>query len=227
MDSSEEAARRNVYEGLKKLSGGIPMTADLERLLRDSAPSTPPRPRSASCAAPSTTAGRRGLCAGRLAGGRARGRRAPGAASSASPTRTAAATPCSSDLAARVSPRMLEAPARLDDVRRELDEYFAGRRARLRPRRSTGALTRGFTRRVLQSHGADPVRRGRHLPRGGHRRRQRRRPSAPPATRWAPTRCRSSSPATASCAPAARSAATPAACERKELLLTLEGTLPR
>jgi methylated-DNA-[protein]-cysteine S-methyltransferase len=31
-------------------------------------------------------------------------------------------------LAARLSPRILEAPARLDDVRRELDEYFAGRR---------------------------------------------------------------------------------------------------
>jgi methylated-DNA-[protein]-cysteine S-methyltransferase len=32
------------------------------------------------------------------------------------------------DLAARVSPRMLEAPERLDEARRELDEYFAGRR---------------------------------------------------------------------------------------------------
>ena len=31
-------------------------------------------------------------------------------------------------LARRVSPRILEAPARLDDVRRELDEYFEGRR---------------------------------------------------------------------------------------------------
>jgi methylated-DNA-[protein]-cysteine S-methyltransferase len=31
-------------------------------------------------------------------------------------------------LAARVSPRVLRAPARLDGVRRELDEYFAGRR---------------------------------------------------------------------------------------------------
>ena len=32
------------------------------------------------------------------------------------------------ELADRVSPRILEAPARLDDVRRELDEYFEGRR---------------------------------------------------------------------------------------------------
>jgi methylated-DNA-[protein]-cysteine S-methyltransferase len=31
------------------------------------------------------------------------------------------------DLAARVSPRVLEAPAALDDVRRELDLYFAGK----------------------------------------------------------------------------------------------------
>lgn len=34
------------------------------------------------------------------------------------------------DLAKRVSPRVLEAPERLDDVRRELDEYFSGRRRR-------------------------------------------------------------------------------------------------
>jgi methylated-DNA-[protein]-cysteine S-methyltransferase len=54
------------------------------------------------------------------------------------------------ELARRLSPRMLEAPARLDDVRRELDEYFEGRR--------TGfdlpldwALTSGFTSRVLQA----------------------------------------------------------------------------
>jgi methylated-DNA-[protein]-cysteine S-methyltransferase len=31
-------------------------------------------------------------------------------------------------LAARVSPRVLELPSRVDDARRELDEYFAGRR---------------------------------------------------------------------------------------------------
>jgi len=32
------------------------------------------------------------------------------------------------ELANRVSPRVLEAPAKLDEVRRELDEYFEGRR---------------------------------------------------------------------------------------------------
>ncbi len=31
------------------------------------------------------------------------------------------------ELAARISPRVLEAPTRLDDVRRQLDRYFAGR----------------------------------------------------------------------------------------------------
>jgi len=33
------------------------------------------------------------------------------------------------DLARRVSPRVLEAPARLDDARRQLEDYFGGRRA--------------------------------------------------------------------------------------------------
>ncbi len=54
------------------------------------------------------------------------------------------------DLAARVSPRVLAAPRRLDGARRELDEYFAGRRDRF----ETGLdwqLTRGFGRRVLQA----------------------------------------------------------------------------
>jgi methylated-DNA-[protein]-cysteine S-methyltransferase len=32
------------------------------------------------------------------------------------------------DLARRVSPRLLEAPGRLDDARRQLDDYFEGRR---------------------------------------------------------------------------------------------------
>jgi methylated-DNA-[protein]-cysteine S-methyltransferase len=34
------------------------------------------------------------------------------------------------DLAAQVSPRVVHLPARLDDLRRQLDEYFAGRRRR-------------------------------------------------------------------------------------------------
>jgi methylated-DNA-[protein]-cysteine S-methyltransferase len=53
------------------------------------------------------------------------------------------------ELAARVSPRVLEAPARLDDVRRELDEYFDGRRERF-DLPIDWSLVRGpFTRRIL------------------------------------------------------------------------------
>ena len=54
------------------------------------------------------------------------------------------------ELAARVSPRVLEAPAALDQPRRELEEYFAGRRRRF----DLGldlALVQGFTRRVLRA----------------------------------------------------------------------------
>jgi methylated-DNA-[protein]-cysteine S-methyltransferase len=54
------------------------------------------------------------------------------------------------DLARKVSPRVLEAPARLDPVRRELDEYFEGRRTEFDvPLDWT--LTRGFTSKVLQA----------------------------------------------------------------------------
>jgi methylated-DNA-[protein]-cysteine S-methyltransferase len=52
------------------------------------------------------------------------------------------------DLAARVSPRVLESPARLDRARRELDEYFEGRRTRFEVP-IDWSLVRGFTRRVL------------------------------------------------------------------------------
>jgi len=54
------------------------------------------------------------------------------------------------DLARRVSPRVIEVPARLDEIRRELDEYFEGGRRRF----DVGidwSLTDGFARRVLQA----------------------------------------------------------------------------
>lgn len=51
-------------------------------------------------------------------------------------------------IAARVSPRILEAPGRFDDVRRELDEYFEGRRRRFDLPVDL-ALAAPFTRRVL------------------------------------------------------------------------------
>jgi methylated-DNA-[protein]-cysteine S-methyltransferase len=53
-------------------------------------------------------------------------------------------------LASRVSPRVLEAPARLDPVRRELDEYFEGRRTEFDVSLDW-SLSKGFTRRILQA----------------------------------------------------------------------------
>jgi methylated-DNA-[protein]-cysteine S-methyltransferase len=58
-------------------------------------------------------------------------------------------------LAARLSPRIVEAPARLDDVRRQLDEFFDGRRQGFDVP-VDWALTTGFTRRVLQATHAIP-----------------------------------------------------------------------
>ncbi|HEY2601462.1 MAG TPA: methylated-DNA--[protein]-cysteine S-methyltransferase [Thermoleophilaceae bacterium] len=53
-------------------------------------------------------------------------------------------------LASRLSPRVLEAPARLDSVRRELDEYFEGRRLEF-DLPLDWSLTHGFTQRVLRA----------------------------------------------------------------------------
>jgi methylated-DNA-[protein]-cysteine S-methyltransferase len=58
-------------------------------------------------------------------------------------------------LAAKLSPRMLEAPARLDDVRRELDEYFEGRRRDF-DLPIDWTLTSPFGRRVLKATAAIP-----------------------------------------------------------------------
>jgi methylated-DNA-[protein]-cysteine S-methyltransferase len=52
------------------------------------------------------------------------------------------------DLAARLSPRVLEDPARLDGARRELEEYFEGKRTDFELP-IDWSLTRGFTRKVL------------------------------------------------------------------------------
>ena len=54
------------------------------------------------------------------------------------------------ELAARISPRVLAAPRKLDDPRRELEDYFYGRRRRF----DFGLdwrLTQGFGRRVLKA----------------------------------------------------------------------------
>jgi methylated-DNA-[protein]-cysteine S-methyltransferase len=58
-------------------------------------------------------------------------------------------------LAGRLSPRILEVPARLDPVRRELDEYFAHHRERFDVP-IDWALYSDFGRRVLQATAAIP-----------------------------------------------------------------------
>jgi methylated-DNA-[protein]-cysteine S-methyltransferase len=59
------------------------------------------------------------------------------------------------ELAARLSPRILEAPARLDPVRRELEEYFEGRRTAFDVP-IDWTVVAGFTRRVLRATAAIP-----------------------------------------------------------------------
>lgn len=54
------------------------------------------------------------------------------------------------ELARRVSPRVLEAPGRLDPVRRELDEYFEGRRREFDVPIDWSHLA-GYTRDVLRT----------------------------------------------------------------------------
>ena len=54
-------------------------------------------------------------------------------------------------LADRVSPRILERPARLDDVRRELDEYFAGRRTQFDLPLDLSSVGGPFGRRILEA----------------------------------------------------------------------------
>lgn len=53
-------------------------------------------------------------------------------------------------LASRVSPRLLEAPQELDDVRRQLDAYFAHEREEF-DLEIDYALTQGFFRKVLRA----------------------------------------------------------------------------
>ena len=58
-------------------------------------------------------------------------------------------------LAARISPRVLEAPGRLDRVRRQLDEYFAGRRTSFDVALDH-RLSTGFRARALDAIAAIP-----------------------------------------------------------------------
>jgi methylated-DNA-[protein]-cysteine S-methyltransferase len=55
------------------------------------------------------------------------------------------------DLADHISPRVLAAPARLDETRRELEEFFAGGRQRFGLALDWSLIRPGFGRRVLQA----------------------------------------------------------------------------
>jgi methylated-DNA-[protein]-cysteine S-methyltransferase len=59
-------------------------------------------------------------------------------------------------LAERLSTRVLEAPARLDEARRELDEYFEGRRHDFDLPLDWSLTRDGFGRRVLKATAAIP-----------------------------------------------------------------------
>src|SRR4051794_10081573 len=59
-------------------------------------------------------------------------------------------------ISSRLSPRMLEAPAQLDDVRRELDQYFAGRRDRFDIPVDLSLVRGPFGRRILEATVAIP-----------------------------------------------------------------------
>jgi methylated-DNA-[protein]-cysteine S-methyltransferase len=54
-------------------------------------------------------------------------------------------------LSAGLSPRILEAPARLDEVRRELDEYFEGRRHAFDLAVDLSLIKTPFSKRLLQA----------------------------------------------------------------------------
>ena len=59
-------------------------------------------------------------------------------------------------LAERLSPRVLWAPRRLDATRRELDEFFGGRRQNFDVALDYSLVKPGFTRRVLEQTGRIP-----------------------------------------------------------------------
>jgi len=66
------------------------------------------------------------------------------------------ADPVLDDLARRLSPRVVAAPARLEELKRELDEYFSGRRRDFDLAIDWSLVAPGFGRRVLQATHAIP-----------------------------------------------------------------------
>jgi methylated-DNA-[protein]-cysteine S-methyltransferase len=55
------------------------------------------------------------------------------------------------EIAEFISPRVLEAPGRLEQIRRELEEYFVGRRHRFEVPVDWALVNEGFPRRVLRA----------------------------------------------------------------------------
>ena len=98
-------------------------------------------------------------------------------------------------LASQISPRILNAPHRLDDVARELDEYFTGAAAALRPAAGLPADRRVPPRRAQPAAG-HRLRPDGQLRPGRRRGRPARARCARPAPPAPPTRCRSSCRAT-------------------------------
>ena len=199
LDCSEDAARRNVHEGLKKLRGEFAMNPmsekKLEKLLRQ-APSGGDLDRAVQGVI--ARAEREGLIDVAYAtvdspfGTLLVARTERGVVRLALPKHRGdqrSEDEVLEDLARFVSPRVLESPARLDEERRELDDYFEGKRDHFdvpvdwqltRPASATGPA-RGR---------ADPLRRDPELRRGRRSRPATRAPSARPAPPAAATRSR-------------------------------------
>ena len=117
------------------------------------------------------------------------------------------------ELSERISPRVLLVPAKLDEVRRELDQYFEGRRRRFELPLDWALTSSEFRRRVLERTAEFPTARrsatAMPLPlRATSGRCERREP------RSAPTRSRSWCPATACFAPVVSWVATAAGWRR-------------
>ena len=141
MGTSEPAARRNVHEGLKKLRGvpgmNDPFAPELNaasghlparRRARASSTSsmTRWRARGVRCWAPPASAAWSSCCSRRTT--RRRARAAGGAR----------------------LPRILRGPGRLEATRRELGEYFEGRRRNFEVGIDWEQVLRGFGRKVLE-----------------------------------------------------------------------------
>ena len=152
MGTSEDAARRNVHESTEKTANGVPaMSISIRSNARSGGPRRLP-PRLPDLTDAAAAAGLLDVAYATL--------------DSPLGTLLLAATPQGlvrlayvdfedggevlEELATKVSPRVLAAPRRLDDPRRELDQYFAGRRREF-DLPLDWQLTRGFARRVLEA----------------------------------------------------------------------------